>query len=532
MTESDRKFELPCAGQEEPCWLVQHEAELADSVQNIAGQLLSVCWTCPTFAVIRERAEGKRIADRVVLETLDRLVQRARERQDRSAHAWEPASILEEVSARIERRGDLDETLRLILTGITAGESLGFNRAFLFLVDENTQTLKGQMAVGPADAEEAGRLWQWISETRLTLMEMLQNRIDSGSRGDHILTEQVRNLEISLTHEHSVLARAVREHTTCHMTERPDGAVFPDLVGATHFVAVPLLSRGQAIGAIFADNRYSDHPITERHMHTLEALACLASVAIQSHRLSVELGRKVEELERAYENLREHQARLIESERIAAMGQLSAMIVHEIKGPLVSIGGLARLVKREIPPDHPHSEHLGIVADQVTRLEELIQDITDLSLSTQIRRTSVYLNKIVEQSMALVSKRLEESGVRTHLRLDAEVPAMSLDRNRIQQVLVNLFENALHAMSEGGTLSVYTRRTQAGIELEVRDTGEGIPTEISDRVFQPFFTTKPRGSGLGLAICRQIVERHGGRIEVARRNPGTGFIVRLPTQYA
>lgn len=522
---------LSCAqtnGEGASCWLLKHVAELADRADDMTDQLLSVCWNCPTFAEIKERAIGSQALGRMVLAMLDRLVQAVRRRKDGSAHAREQVSILEEISTQIEQQGDLEETLRLILTGITAGESLGFNRAFLFLVEESTQTLQGQMAVGPADAEEAGRVWRWISEQGLTLKEMMQRRIDNGGQGDHIWTEQTRNVEIALTNPHSVLAQAVREQTTLCVTDRSDRYLFPALVGATHFVVVPLLSKGRAIGAILADNRYSGHPITDRDIHRLEALACLASVAIENHRLSAELRRNVAELKQAYHDLRDHQARLIQSERMVAVGQVTAVIAHEIKNPLVSIGGLARFMRKGIPPDHPHSEHLSAIANEVTRLETLIRDILDFSHSKELHRVPVHLNEMVEHTLVLMSKQLDESCIQTKLRLDDAVPAVPLDRNRMHQVLVNLFQNAAHAMSEGGTLSVCTRRTETGIELEVTDTGMGISAEAADRLFEPFFTTKPRGSGLGLAICQSIVERHGGHIEVVQRDPGTSFIVHVP----
>jgi len=248
----------------------------------------------------------------------------------------------------------------------------------------------------------------------------------------------------------------------------------------------------------------------------LEALACLASVAIQNHRLSEELGRKVAELKQAYDDLRDYQGRLIESERMAAMGQLTAMIAHEIKNPLVSIGGLARFVQKDLPPDHPHCEALSVIGHEVTHLETLIQDLLDFSHSKELHRRPAHLNEIVEYTLALMSKQLDASSIQTELRLDADVPAASLDRDRMHQVLVNLVQNAIHAMSEGGTLRVYTRRTERDIELEVADTGTWVPAEVMDRLFQPFFTTKPRGSGLGLAICQRIVEEHGGHIEVVQ----------------
>jgi len=222
-------------------------AELSNRAEHLTDQLLSTCWTCPKFAEIRARAMGRRTADRIVFEILNRFAREAQKGEKEAIPVYKQMSILEEVSTHLEYQGDLEETLRLILTGITAGESLRFNLAFLFLVDERTQTLRGQMAVGPADAEEAGRVWQWITERGLTLKQMMEKRIDSGGRGDQVLTEQVRGVKIPLTDEHSVLVRAVCEKRTFHIEDPPDGDVFLAQMEAP-LVVVPLLSGGQTMG--------------------------------------------------------------------------------------------------------------------------------------------------------------------------------------------------------------------------------------------------------------------------------------------
>lgn len=521
-------FFCPQSKEKQHCRLLQHVEDLVEDAEDLIDPLLARCPSCPAFVEVKARAMGRRGTDRAILRMLDRLIWEARQGQDRSMRARIETSVLEEISAHIEQQGDLEETLRLILTGITAGESLGFNRAFLFLVDESGEKLKGQMAVGPTDEEEARQVWSRIAEQHLTLKEMMYSRVDDGDKGDHLLTEQTRRVEIPLNDAHSVLAQAVRRQTTLRMTDRPAEAVFPALVDATDFVVVPLLGRGQSVGAILADNRYSHHPIADRDVHMLEALACLASVAIQNHRLSDDLRRKVDELEQAYKDLRNHQARLIESERMAAVGLWTSMIAHEIKNPLVSIGGLARSVKKGISSDHPHHEILGTIVDEVLRLEALVQDILHFARAGELQRRPVQLDEIVEHSVAVMSRQLEESRIEVKMELDRDLPPLSLDRDRMHQVLVNLMQNGIHAMQEGGTLRVSTRRTEEAIELEVADTGRGIPPEAMERLFEPFFTTKPHGSGLGLSICQRIVERHNGRIQITQGDPGTCVIVRWP----
>ena len=501
--------------------------ELARSGPNLLNQLALRCRTCPAFEEIKTRALGKRTADRILVDLVDRCVGGIWNWQEDSEEGQERVQLLEEISEHIEAQDDLEETLRLILTSITAGESLGFNRAFLFLLDEQAQVLKGEMAVGPADAEEAVRVWQGIAERRLTVREMMQRRMNGGGRGDHILTEHVRGLTIPLADEQSVLARAARDRLTLRGIERPDGEAFAGLMADAPFVVIPLLWRGAVIGVLLADNLYSGRPITDQDVHMLEALTGLASVAVQNHRLANQLRDRMDELKRAYEELLDYQIRLVESERMAAMGEATAKIAHEIKNPLVSIGGFARRVRRSIGDEDPNARSMDIILDETRRLELLIQDLATFFRPRRPELEPGHLNDTARRALEVLEDTVP-SNVAVSVYLDEELPEILVHRDGLHQVLLNLLRNALDAMPNGGKLTLVTLHGGNELILEVSDTGEGIPEADREHVFEPFFTTKSQGSGLGLPICQRIVEHHGGRLELLPAEKGTAFRIHLP----
>ena len=173
---------------------------------------------------------------------------------------------------------------------------------------------------------------------------------------------------------------------------------------------------------------------------------------------------------------------------------------------MVSIGGFARLIRKTLPGSDPNLEYLTIISEEVIRLERLIENLLILAKPTRL-----------------------DAKIKLKTSLDFDMPTIAFDRNQLRQVLLNLFQNALHAMPNGGDLNVTTRQKEAFVQIVVQDTGVGIPDEHLDRLFVPFFTTKPSGAGLGLSITHKILENHNGFIEVtSQEGVGTTFVVNLP----
>ncbi len=215
---------------------------------------------------------------------------------------------------------------------------------------------------------------------------------------------------------------------------------------------------------------------------------------------------------------------------LAAVGQLAASIAHELRNPLSSIKGAAQFLQKEYEDHSAIVEFLGIIIDEVNGLNKLTTEFLDFARPMQLEMKPTSVNDVVDKTLQLMSVHITDSNVVVKEDLDGALPDIQADEDQLEQVLRNIFINALQAMPGGGVLTVSTGRAPAGgAYMSVADTGTGIARENVERIFQPFITTKTKGTGLGLSVVQKIVENHGGRIEVASEvGKGSTFTVFLP----
>ncbi|MEW5949285.1 MAG: ATP-binding protein [Thermodesulfobacteriota bacterium] len=234
-----------------------------------------------------------------------------------------------------------------------------------------------------------------------------------------------------------------------------------------------------------------------------------------------ELKRSREALSRAYE-------RNLQAERLATIGKGAAHIAHEIKNPLMLIGGFSKQVFESLEPENPNRKKLQIVVDEIRRLESLLVDVSDFARMAQPQKSVQNINEVVSDVYNLMYEGLQKQGIEFTKSLRPDIPASSFDPRQIKQILINLAKNAVEAMPHGGKLDIATDLEGQMIKIAVTDTGKGIPGENLRDIFNPFFTTKPKGTGLGLAISRKIIEDHGGSIEIKSKvGEGTTCIINL-----
>jgi two-component system sensor histidine kinase HydH len=233
------------------------------------------------------------------------------------------------------------------------------------------------------------------------------------------------------------------------------------------------------------------------------------------------------------EELLESQERLLRSERFAAVGEAAAYVSHEIKNPLMVIGGLASQVERRFPDDPAVQEKLGIIQNEAKRLESFLGELRDFLRPAQPRRQEVDLNQVIHEVKALMAEAVKDKGVSLVERLAPSLPPIEADPNQLKQVLVNLVKNALEATDKKGKIQLSSGAQDAQVWFTVQDTGKGMPEEVLEKIFNPFYTTKDKGTGLGLAVINKIVSDHHGTITVdSVAGSGSTFTVRLPRQGA
>jgi two-component system sensor histidine kinase HydH len=233
----------------------------------------------------------------------------------------------------------------------------------------------------------------------------------------------------------------------------------------------------------------------------------------------------------ARSRLEHSQRRLASAEKLASVGKLAASVAHEIRNPLSSIKGFAQYFAKRFSGQPEEQAYATVMVKEVDRLNRVITDLLDFAGSKEPRREPQLLQTIADQTLKLLAPELEARKVAVLREYEEGLPPVSVDRDRISQVFINLVLNALESMEGGGEIRIGIRRDgpAPAVEVCIADTGAGIPEGDLQKVFEPFFSRKQKGTGLGLAIVHQIVESHRGKITVeSEPEKGTAFRIRLP----
>jgi signal transduction histidine kinase len=291
--------------------------------------------------------------------------------------------------------------------------------------------------------------------------------------------------------------------------------------GARAYLGLPLVVRDRVIGAAVVFETRGPRLFTPAEVERAASIANQLAVAADNARL-------YEDLRRSYSDLARAQQALVHRERLAALGELSAVVAHEVRNPLGvifnSLGSLRRLLR----PSGDARTLFRIVEEEAERLNRIVGDLLDFARPSTPNLHPESLARLAEEAVASVVAQ-QEAPIELLRELDPALPEVPVDARLVRQAVVNVAANAAQAMARGGRITVRTLRDGDAAVVELEDDGPGIPEEVEGRIFEPFFTTKATGTGLGLAVVRRIVEGHGGTVRV-RPGPGAGtvFALRFP----
>jgi two-component system, NtrC family, sensor kinase len=288
----------------------------------------------------------------------------------------------------------------------------------------------------------------------------------------------------------------------------------------------PLKQLGQAMAVVGAGQL--DHPITTTARDEIGELARAFARMTESLRqsrtdlmhLNTELAAKVAQLERA-------QAQLVQSEKLASIGEMSAAVAHGLRNPLASLRAAAQMVRRH--PEAPSSsEHLDAIIGEVDRLDRRISHLLSFSRPAPFHPLQESVPALINGLLPPFSELLRERGVALHIEVPTVLPEVRVDPMQMEQALVEIVSNALDAMPSGGQLRISAELEGGMVTISIADTGPGIPEQVLPSVWEPFFTTRPDGTGLGLAIAKRYVEQNGGSLEISSRPGSTVVRIHLP----
>jgi len=256
----------------------------------------------------------------------------------------------------------------------------------------------------------------------------------------------------------------------------------------------------------------------------------IASLCRSFNSMQVIMKNVLESLDGSLKELQEKQSQLVRAEKLAAIGVFASGLAHEINNPLTSVLTFSNLLLEKMPEDDPRREMLRIMSRETIRARNIVKQLLSFAKDAAINPSRFDVNAAIRETVDALTLQETLEGITVKLQLGEPLPSVHADPLQLEEVLWNMLINAIQAIKPPGTITVLTRKTAPGLEIIISDTGEGIPEESLDKIFDPFYTTKGTGgTGLGLAVSYDIIMKHGGDIEVRSKvNEGTTFTIKLP----
>ncbi|UCG63111.1 MAG: GAF domain-containing protein [Candidatus Zixiibacteriota bacterium] len=288
-------------------------------------------------------------------------------------------------------------------------------------------------------------------------------------------------------------------------------------------LVVPLIFQSRLGGLLLISDKMSGRDFTMDDIEFLSILGNKVSVSIENTRL-------YEAEKVASQQLRAAQQQLVHSERLAALGEMSAKVAHEINNPLGIIKNYILLVKKSLIENEDASEYTEILSQEIERIARIVKELLDFHRPKGLEYQSLDVALVLSDVLLLMERQIESKRIQLVKRFEPNCPRVEGSPESLKQVFLNIIINALDVMDTGGILEVYITHEGKEIVILFSDTGPGIPPEVIPRIFEPFFTTKEpgKGTGLGLSVCYGIIKQHGGSITYKNTDNGGCFEVRLP----
>ncbi len=221
---------------------------------------------------------------------------------------------------------------------------------------------------------------------------------------------------------------------------------------------------------------------------------------------------------------------LLQSERLAALGELSAKIAHEVNNPLGIIKNYLLLLERNANGDNTNAENIKIIGQEIDRIAIIVKQLLDFHRPRMVKFVDVNLRHVLDEVLVLMRRQLNDSGIEVEINIPENMPLITAWSDGLKQVFLNLFINAREAMKGGGKVMINVTVEKFLLKIKFKDTGPGIEEKHIPHIFEPFYTTKESsgGSGLGLSVCYGIIKNHGGSIVYCNAEPGSCFEIKLP----
>jgi len=438
-------------------------------------------------------------------------------------------SFLREVGQELQSSLDKDAVIAMALTAVTAGEGFDLNRAILLLVDRRSQSLNGYLAIGPRDHNEAGQIWQEIEQQKFSLRDMaLRLREEKLSAERAKFKDLLEILSIPLQRTEHLFSQILDSRISSHVTDlAAEPGLDPEQVaalGVREMILVPLISKRRRIGLLLADNLINNRPLGQHDLQALETFAAPVAYAIERAELYERLELALERTTAANQRLKDQQLQILQMEKMALVGRVTADVAHSIRNPLTIIGGNARNLLKTMPQDHIQRTAIDSIVRESRRLENALEEILLYSEARHPTLDDWDINQILYGVIAGVQDEISQAESSVQLDLSTSLPLVRLDFKRTGHCLRSILTQLLQAAQPNSRILIATRQQQDKIILTF--SGSGLNPE---QLPEPGHTT-PNSNGkstaIGLALCARILDGQNVAMQI-QTDPAGAILITL-----
>ncbi len=443
----------------------------------------------------------------------------------------EELRILSTVAASLSSSCELEQILEVILTGATASQGLGFNRAFLFLYDQEANCLNGHLAIGPASAEEAGYIWHELESRDLSLGELLEvEKRDPAARASSV-NNLIRDMKLDLNTE-SLVSKACRRGAWVNLETLeaidPATLAFCDRLGTRNMALVPMISKGNLRGLLAADCAITGRPISNNSVQLLQILANQAAVAMERSRLYEEQITRASQLEDMNRLLGESQDHIIKIEKMSIIGELTAAIAHELRNPLAVIGGFANMMLKSDATDEQR-EYLNIIASETTRSESVLAEVLDFHEASKCDRREIDFAELVKKNLGLIKGRLRKSDVEIGLSLSPQPMTLYGNFDQLSHAFYQFFKLVAEDLIPPGRAEIRTEERDNFATMFIRIEVAEQDRDRTIKAMKQIFSDNKASQRLTILVAGETIRYHGGNCGIlSDGNTVPSLFVELP----
>ena len=431
----------------------------------------------------------------------------------------EEMRILTEVAAALSSSAELQQILNVILTGATASQGLGFNRAFLFLFNENANQLEGHMAVGPSSPEEAGHIWGSLDSNRVSLSQLLDFETESANLSSDRITGRISGMNFNLLQDSLISQVCQKGHwvnlESDHNIQLDDRTKeFLRALGTDDAALVPLVSKGKLQGLLAADNNITKAKISDDSVGLLQVLANQAALAIQRSKLLERERRRIKELKNINEKLAQSQDQIVKFEKMSVMGEMTAAIAYQLRNPLDIIDGFVNILL-QLQNGNEYYEYLNIISQEVKRTESVLNQVLDFSRASQNDIESMDFSSLAERYYEKHINSVNKSKVDLDLSLTQEKLLVKINREQVYLALEQLLGLIIDDILPSGSITLRTEQDKSNARLLILMRCPQEHKERLNRSLKQIFSEQSTPQYLSLLVARETFKFHGGKLGAA-----------------